>query len=313
MQRIGLTTVFTELRRRPALRKLLWPESVCEDFRTAFCRQEQRRELLSAMARLGASYIDLYLLAIARIGSFALGQRQESEPAAELAMDFVALLGRQKEEPGFHAFKELSQAAEGFDHIVSVNFPEAPSCPLPELARLYGVTLQKQVPVGRMSGGVQSTPGAPVPHARLPPGGWSPPTCCRKAKTCILSAGASCTTVSRGRLRRWSSAPDAWTDSAAWCSVGSTARPCRLRPDDFIQVYYPHLRDTVELLQVRRVLRRLNRFLRLIHRGGSAAAERTGRPSTRPVHCSTSAKTFPRSRENSSLRSQSSRVGLMEN
>ena len=32
-----------------------------------------------------------------------------------------------------------------------------------------------------------------------------------------------------------------------------------------IQVHYPHLEDTVERLQVRRVLRRLDRFLRLIH------------------------------------------------
>ena len=34
---------------------------------------------------------------------------------------------------------------------------------------------------------------------------------------------------------------------------------------DFLQVYYPHLQDTVEVLQVRRVLHRLNRFLQLIH------------------------------------------------
>jgi len=33
-----------------------------------------------------------------------------------------------------------------------------------------------------------------------------------------------------------------------------------------LQVYYPHLKDTVEVLQVRRVLARLNRFLRLMHR-----------------------------------------------
>ena len=33
----------------------------------------------------------------------------------------------------------------------------------------------------------------------------------------------------------------------------------------FLQVYYPHLQDTVEVLQVRRVLHRLNRFLQLIH------------------------------------------------
>ena len=154
---LGLTTVSTELWRRPALREHLWPEEVLEDredFRPAFRRREQRRELLSAMARLGAAYVDLYLLAIGRIGSFKLGQRRETESAAELAVDFVALLERQKGEPGFHACQELSQAAEAFDHIVAVNFPEAPTCPLPELARLYGVTLQKQVPVGRMSGGV---------------------------------------------------------------------------------------------------------------------------------------------------------------
>jgi hypothetical protein len=32
-----------------------------------------------------------------------------------------------------------------------------------------------------------------------------------------------------------------------------------------LQVYYPHLRDTVEVLQVQRVLRRMDRFLRLMH------------------------------------------------
>jgi hypothetical protein len=35
---------------------------------------------------------------------------------------------------------------------------------------------------------------------------------------------------------------------------------------DKLQVYYPHLRETVEVLQVNRVLHRLNRFLRLMHR-----------------------------------------------
>ena len=100
---LGLTTVFTELRRRPALREHLWPEDVLEDredFQPAFRRREQRRELLSAMARLGAAYVDLYLLAIGRIGSFKLGQRRETESATELAVDFVALLERQKGEPG---------------------------------------------------------------------------------------------------------------------------------------------------------------------------------------------------------------------
>ena len=81
------------------------------------------------MARLGAAYIDLYLLAIARVGSFALGERQDVQSAGELAVDFVDLLERQEREPGFHAFRELSQASEAFDHIVSVNFPDVPSLP----------------------------------------------------------------------------------------------------------------------------------------------------------------------------------------
>ena len=266
---LGLTTVFTELRRRPVLRERLWPEEVREDFRAAFRRREQRRELLSAMARLGAAYIDLYLLAIGRIGSFELGWHRETEPAAELAADFVALLERQNDEPGFHACRELSQAAEAFDHIESVNFPEASSCPLPELARLYGVTLQKQVPVGRMSGGVNKRLVRQFRMSGFP---------LVLVTTDVLQEGEDLHTFCR-RVVHYGIA---WTPSAIEQRTGRVDRigglvqrlldgsPEQPAAEDLIQVYYPHLRDTVELLQVRRVLRRLGRFLRLIHRGDSA-------------------------------------------
>jgi nucleotidyltransferase/DNA polymerase involved in DNA repair len=39
------------------------------------------------------------------------------------------------------------------------------------------------------------------------------------------------------------------------------------QPEDLLQVYFPHLEDTVEVLQVRRVLERMNTFLRLMHEG----------------------------------------------
>ena len=267
---LGLTTVFSELRRRPKLRKLLWPaDSVGGDFRAAFRRQEQRRELVSAMARLGAPYIDLYLLAIGRIGSFSLGHRQETESAAELAVEYVSLLEHQSRAPGFHAYHELSQAAEAFDYLVSVNFPEAPSRPLPELARLYGSTLQKQVPVGRMSGGVNQRL---VRQFRMP--GYP----LVLVTTDVLQEGEDLHTFCR-RVVHYGIA---WTPSAMEQRTGRVDRigglvqrrldgsPEPAAADNLIQVYYPHLRDTVELLQVRRVLRRLNRFLRLIHRGDRA-------------------------------------------
>jgi hypothetical protein len=37
-------------------------------------------------------------------------------------------------------------------------------------------------------------------------------------------------------------------------------------PEDFLQVFYPHLYETVERLQVERVYERMDRFIRLIHR-----------------------------------------------
>ena len=77
-QAIGFTSFITELVKRPDLRRQIWPEDTgC--FRKRFRRREQRRELLSAMARLGASYIDLYLLAIRQLGSFTLRHETESD------------------------------------------------------------------------------------------------------------------------------------------------------------------------------------------------------------------------------------------
>jgi len=43
------------------------------------------------------------------------------------------------------------------------------------------------------------------------------------------------------------------------------------RGEDWLQVYFPFLRDTVEVLQVERVLDRMNTFLRLMHEGSFAS------------------------------------------
>src|ERR1017187_1459587 len=42
---------------------------------------------------------------------------------------------------------------------------------------------------------------------------------------------------------------------------------------ELLQVYFPHLEDTVEVLQVRRVLDRMNVFLRLMHEGLTTAGQ----------------------------------------
>ncbi|MCH7913814.1 MAG: DEAD/DEAH box helicase [Deltaproteobacteria bacterium] len=263
---IGITTFFTELAHRPLLRARLWPEDSSNNFREYFRRREQRRELLSAMSRLGASYIDLYLLAVRHLGSFSL--RQEAElirPDQLLAREFADLLEQQMNISGFNSFYELSSAAENFELLLSVNFPEIPSARLGELATIYGATLQRQVPVGRVAGGVNKRlvrqfrmPGFPLVLV----------------STNVLQEGEDLHTFCRNVLHYGIT----WTPSAMEQRTGRVDRIGSLvqrrldgvseipSAEEWIQVYYPHLRDTVEVLQVQRVLRRLNRFHCLIHR-----------------------------------------------
>ena len=256
------------------MRKRLWPEKCTSNFQADFRRREQRRELLSAIARLGAAYIDLYLLAIAALGSFSLGrQSEQAEPAEKLAVEYVGLLERQMAEPGFHAFRELSEASDVFDNIVAVNFPDVPMADLPELARIYGSTLQKQVPVGRMSGGVNKRlvrqfrmPGFPfvLVSTDVLQEGEDLHTFCRRVVHYGITWTSSAMEQRTGRIDRIGGLVQRELD-------GSSSQP---EPEALIQVHYLHLHDTVEVLQVRRVLRRLNRFLKLMHRTGKVDKSR---------------------------------------
>ena len=274
---IGITTFFTELAHRPELRARLWPEERVGDFRQWFRRSEQRRELLSAMARLGAAYIDLYLLAIRDLGSFALRREADTLDAApRLALAFLDLLEKQMNEPGFHAYRELASASEAFDLLMAVNFPEVPTAPLHKLASLYSATLQRQVPVGRMAGGVNKRlvrqfrlPGFPLVLASTDvlQEGEDLHTFCRRVVHYGITWTPSAMEQRTGRIDRIGSLVQRELD-------GTDEHP---NPEEWIQVFYPHLSDTVEVLQVRRVLKRLNRFFQLIHKRRSAPADVTSR------------------------------------
>ena len=264
-QAIGFTSFISELVKHPVLRDQIWPEDSTDDFRQRFRKREQRRELLSAMARLGAAHVDLYLLAITQLGSFALRQEIESdEPVRDLARSFVELLDEQSRQPGFHAFYELSQAAEFFELLIGVNFPDVPNSNLDQLTARFGSKLQRQVPVGRMSGGVNKRlvsqfrmPGFPLALATTDvlQEGEDLHTFCRRVVHYGITWTPSAMEQRTGRIDRIGSLVQRRLD-------GTTAEPDAA---DFLQVYYPHLQDTVEVLQVRRVLHRLNRFLQLIH------------------------------------------------
>lgn len=270
---LSARTFFTELRSRPVLREAIWPSPRHTDFSHYFQEREVRRELISAVARLGHSFIDLWILAVTRIGSLRVGKRDEAADQVEqLIGDFLDRLEQQKESRGFHAYYELSEVGRNHDLIMSVNFPEAGRQPLTELARAFGTALSTQMPVGGMYGGVNARlvrqfrmPGYPIVLVT----------------TDVLQEGEDLHTFC-GRIVHYGIS---WTPSAMEQRTGRVDRiGCLIHrtlarldrrpdPDQLLQVYYPYLADTVEKLQVDRVFRRMNEFVRLTHRGGDAGKD----------------------------------------
>ncbi len=262
---IETRTFFTELRRRETLHRVLWPALEGTDFREKLRDRECRRELLAATARLGHAFIDLWALMVGRIGSMSLGaQERTGERAEALISDYLDLLVAQSREPGFHAFKELSEVAKNFELILQVNFPEVSRKSINELPRLFGRALSAQDPVGRMSGGVNATlvrqfrmPGYPIVliTTEVLQEGEDLHTFCSRIIHYGITWTPSAMEQRTGRIDRIGSLTHRVLDGQA-----------APHPNELMQVYYPYLGDTVERLQVERVLERMNQFIRMIHK-----------------------------------------------
>ncbi|MBK8232090.1 MAG: DEAD/DEAH box helicase family protein [Candidatus Eisenbacteria bacterium] len=265
------STFFSELRSpgRAHLREAIWPEVTRGTISERFRESELRAQMLATAARLGHSLIDLYALVIARLDSLQLRQQEREDPA-ELIDAYLDLLERARTIPRdqrpWAAFDELSQIAQNFELILDVNLPTARTMPLAEAGRTFGALLREQQPVGGMSGSVNRTL---VQQFRLP--GYP----LILITTDLLQEGEDlhtfCSAVHHYGI--------AWTPSAMEQRVGRVDRVRSLsdrrlngsesdpEASSLLQIYYPHLEDTVEVLQVRRVLTRMNQFLRLMHEG----------------------------------------------
>lgn len=277
---LELPTFFTELRERSLLRGRLWPSPDGPDPVHAFRERELRAQLLASAARLGQAFIDLYLMTIRRLGSLELRTQESSEDDntdldSSRIVEYLDLLEAQRltprEERDWGAFDELADISENFDLLLDVNEPDARVKPLAETARIFGRLLRKQQPAGGMSGQINQTL---VRQFRMP--GYP----LVLITTDLLQEGEDlhtfCSAVHHYGI--------AWTPSSMEQRVGRVDRvrshtERRLvnlqgrppSPAELLQVYFPHLEDTVEVLQVRRVLERLNVFLRLMHEGLTTA------------------------------------------
>ncbi|MHC2400970.1 hypothetical protein ACVMGC_005514 [Bradyrhizobium barranii subsp. barranii] len=301
---LELRTFFSEIQRYPELKKEIWPEPRTLDPPEAFRERELRRQFLSTAARLGHGIVDLYCLTIRRLESMELrAQRSLDREGATAEMDsieaFLSQLERVRMQPRserqWGAFDELADISKNFQLVLDVNLPEARDLPLVELGTVLGRLLRQQQPVGGMAGQVNQTL---VRQFRMP--GYP----LVLITTDLLQEGEDlhtfCSTIHHYGI--------SWTPSAMEQRIGridrvrsqTDRRLTSLRrapsPDEKLQVHFPHLQDTVEVLQVRRVIDRMDEFLRLMHEGLILAGkeerridtvkefERTYRPSAAGTH-----------------------------
>jgi hypothetical protein len=277
-------TFFTELRTRPALRQALWPAPASENTKQAFREREQRAEVLASAARLGHAFIDLYCLTMRRIGSFAARTREadgdgESGTAQEIT-EYLDLLEAQMASPPpareWGAYDELAEIAAHHSLILDVNAHELRDAPLPTAAREFGKLLGRQQPVAGMAAQINRTlirqfrmPGYPfvLVTTDLLQEGEDLHTFCSSVYHYGISWTPSAMEQRIGRIDRVRSQTER--------RLGSLARA--LHGDDKLQVFLPYLEDTVEVLQIDRVLERMNTFLRLMHEGLIGMAKEEGR------------------------------------
>ena len=199
----------------------------------------------------------------------------EARDGRDLLLDsYLALLDSQRNDPRgrWGAYHELHEIAAHFDLILDVNAPEAREKPLDECPRYVAGLLRQQQPIGGMSGQVNQTL---VRQFRMPGYPFVLVT------TDLLQEGEDlhlfCSAIHHYGI--------SWTPSAMEQRIGRIDRVCsqtdrRLAAldadpagEDWLQVYFPYLEDTVEVLQVERVLDRMNTFLRLMHEGLAVPAQ----------------------------------------
>ncbi|MDB4912386.1 MAG: hypothetical protein JWM95_30 [Gemmatimonadetes bacterium] len=270
-------TLFSELRLRPVLLKHLWPQRATGDFAAILHECELRREFVSTMIRKGHPIIDIFILIANRLESIRKGAREIAEmELPNLAGEILDELERQRvEEPAqFNSFQELAENAANFHLIVQLNAPDLLGADLSRVPTILGKTLRAQRPVAGMAGKVN---GEVVKQFRMP--GYP----LILVTTDLLKEGEDlhtfCSSVYHYGI--------AWMPSELEQRVGRVDRvgsqtERRLGSDtatgsdnDLLQVYYPHLNDTVEVLQLRRVYERLNRFMVMMHEGlGTPRKER---------------------------------------
>ncbi|MBK9258620.1 MAG: DEAD/DEAH box helicase family protein [Polyangiaceae bacterium] len=276
---LGVRTFFSEVERRPALAQSLFPEKIADSREFARDR-ELRRELLAHAARLGHSFITLFSLAARMFGSLEARRAERGQDYATRLIDqYCDRLETERGKPGFSAMRELESIAEHFHEIFRLNFEKAAEAKNTEAIRkLIRDELSSQRPVAGMSGGVTPRivkqfrmPGYPVVLVTTDvlKEGEDLHTFCSKVIHYGIAWNPSEMEQKTGRIDRIGSA----THRRLAKLEG------RINEHEKLQTQYPYLLETVERLQMARLFRKMNKFVRSMHTSFGGEEPARGRAS----------------------------------
>ncbi len=220
------------------------------------------KNLISLSLRTGHGVVDLYLSRI-KLGTDNLTEQTRSKWMDSLAENLVGQRDRCKQK--FSTFRELHCLAEHLLLIIRNNFPDAYDHGRMEIRRYLARSLNPLAPVIGATGETASTPSAQARRFRMPgyplalistdvfQEGEDLHTFCDS----VVHYGLASTPIGieqkNGRVDR--------VNSLAQRRLSLLGDNCQITDRDLIQVSFPFVRESIELLQVRALCRNLNDFI----------------------------------------------------
>lgn len=221
-------------------------------------------ELIAVVCRLDHPFIDLYSLRGARKGDI------EADADSHLLSSFTELLVKQKRAgTGFCSFQILYDVATNLDLLIKLNFPDAFHTSADKLTRYLTAQLSPLSPISGATG-ENSSNRSPLARKFRMPGyprilistdvfqeGEDLHTFCDSIQHYGISASPIALEQKVGRVDRIASMAHRHMINAR-----------EQYEEHFIQVGYPHIRESLEFFQVRQAAANLNAFQRSLHKLG---------------------------------------------
>ena len=219
--------------------------------------------LISLCLRTGHGVIDLYLSRI-KLRADDLNKRRRTQ----WVVDLVANIKKQTDSESFSTFKELSLTSEQLDLIIKNNIADIPRVSLESRRKVLSQRLNPVAPVIGATGETYSSRSAQARKFRMP--GYP----LALVTTDVLQEGEDLHTFCDSVLHYGiTGSPISIEQKTGRVDRVYSMAQRRLKQiqsenvedDDLIQVSFPHIKESIEFLQVRQLCLNLNEFTNSLH------------------------------------------------